>query len=385
MAYKIQTIRSGASQHPEHMVDFLTVKMIGTSGVFDKDSGGLVVTQKPAPSMAVLVAMGAAWLRKSDGSMVYPASVETEAAELAIAANGSGNPRIDAVVLYIDLAAAPNTDATNVAKLVVVQGAPSASPQAPSDASISASIGAANPFIRLGNVTVANGAANIDDGDIEDTRTNMVIADVFNQDFEMGDVKQSFKSTLLGRWLKMDGKTIGGSGSTADYKGDQYKPLFDYIVNTLGYTPTATWAANGKVVLPDARDRVLIGAGSTYGIGTSGGSDTHLHTTADFTLLEAHIPSHTHVQNSHNHTQNPHNHTLQGRYHGDSDGDVPAFRQDSGWSTSTSTHIQQATPTNNAATATNQNTGGGQAHNHGNTGSANHVPKYLAVYKFIKY
>lgn len=379
------------------MVDFLTVKMIETSGVFDKDAGDMLVSEKPAPSLAVLVAMGAAWVRKTDGSMVYPASLEVEDAEVAVVANASGNPRIDAVVLYVDLAEAPNTDATNIAILSVVQGAPSATPSAPSDAAIAAAIGAANPFIRLANVTVANGVSEILDADIEDTRENFVMASVFNQDFEMGDVKQTFKETLSGRWLKMDGKTIGGSGSTADYKGDQYKPLFDYIVDVLGYTPTAAWASNGKVVLPDAVDRVLMGAGSSYGLGTSGGSNTHTHTTGNHTLTEAEIPSHTHVQNAHNHSDNGHTHGVSDPTHshttpfsyGDQDGSGSNGALNGGATGTSAAYTGISIQTGYAsianATATNQNTGGGGAHNHGDTGSANHVPKYLAVNKFIKF
>lgn len=381
MAYKLQTIRSGATSLPETMIDFLTVKMIDESGVFDKNAGDMLVTEKPAPSLGVVVQMGAAWVKKSDGSMVYPVSLETEDAVLAIGANASGNPRIDALVLYIDLAVSPDAGAENVAILSVVAGSPAASPAAPSDSAISTAIGAANPFIRLADVTVANGASQILDANIEDQRQEIVVAQSFNQDFEVGDVKSSFKSSLLGRWLKMDAKTIGSDDSTADYKGAKYKALFDYLTGTLGYVPTASWAANGKVAIPDAVDRFLVGAG-TAALGSTGGTSAHTHTTGDFTLTSAEMPNHTHVQNSHNHTQNAHSHS----------GTCPTglFASKDGSSAITfgftgTEAVGSATATNIATTATNQNTGGGGAHNHGATGSGNHIPKYVAVNHFIKY
>jgi len=381
MAYKLQTIRSGATQLPEEMIDFLTVKMIATGGIFDKDNGDFHVTEKPAPSLGVTVKMGAAWVKKADGSMVYPVNLETEDAVLAVGANASGNPRIDAVVLYVDLAASPNAGGTNVAILAVVAGSPAASPVAPSDSAILTAIGASNPFIRLANVTVANGASTILNANISDQRTNIVVAESFNQDFEVGDIKSTLKSTLVGRWLLMDTKTIGGTGSTADYKGDKYKALFDYLTGTLGYAPTAAWAANGKVALPDSVDRFLSGAG-TAALGSTGGASTHLHTTGDHTLTEAEIPSHTHIQNAHNHTQNAHAHTTPSTPN-NTGGQATA----AGGGSSPSVNITNSstTATNNAATATNQSTGGGGAHNHGNTGSGSHVPKYLAVNHFIKY
>ncbi|MBV6514263.1 MAG: hypothetical protein FMNOHCHN_03853 [Ignavibacteriaceae bacterium] len=87
-----------------------------------------------------------------------------------ITANSSGNSRIDAVVLYIDRAASPNAACSNVAKLIVIAGTPAASPVAPTNAEIAASIGASNPYLRLADVTVASGATSISDANIKDRR-----------------------------------------------------------------------------------------------------------------------------------------------------------------------------------------------------------------------
>lgn len=105
-------------------------------------------------------------------------------------------------------------------------------------------------------------------------------------------------------------------------------------------------------------------------LGKQGGAKTH-------TLTTAQMPRHTHVQNSHNHTQNSHTHTQNPHEH------------NTRWSSDTSTgtgggvrkydnaNIQQRSPNitsstvgtnepftgvNVANTATNNNTGGNQAH-----------------------
>lgn len=47
--------------------------------------------------------------------------------------------------------------------------------------------------------------------------------------------------------------------------------------------------------LPDSKDRVVVGAGGTYGVGDIGGSNTH-------TLVAGEMPNHTHTEGVHTHT-----------------------------------------------------------------------------------
>lgn len=152
-----------------------------------------------------------------------------------------------------------------------------------------------------------------------------------------------------------------------------YARLFEAIGTTYG-------AGDGSTTfkLPDSRGRADIGSGTGSSLtartlGQSGGSETH-------TLTESEMPSHTHIQNSHNHTQNPHSHafswtvvsggnpnhletTMTARANYD-DGSV---RKNTG----------DTTATNNASTATNQNTGGGSAHNN--------MQPFLVATKMIKF
>lgn len=132
------------------------------------------VTQNATPNMTVQVAIGVAYVKKSDGSNTYVTNLDATATA-NISNNASGNPRIDSLVIKIDLGVTPNSDANNVSTLVVVQGTPAASPSAPDDSTIQAAVGAGNPFLRLADITVANGAVSITNANIADKRLGVQI------------------------------------------------------------------------------------------------------------------------------------------------------------------------------------------------------------------
>lgn len=145
-------------------------------------------------------------------------------------------------------------------------------------------------------------------------------------------------------WLPCDGRLLNRV---------EYSELFDKIGTQFGAGDGSTTFA-----LPDLCGRVPIGLGSTgltdRSMGDMGGEETH-------TLTVAEMPSHTHVQNSHNHTQNKHRHGMGERW-SDGSGSTTAYTHHSDRKR-TEIYTDYVTPTNNATTATNQNTGGGGAHN----------------------
>jgi microcystin-dependent protein len=117
----------------------------------------------------------------------------------------------------------------------------------------------------------------------------------------------------------------------------------------------AGWAlCDGTKGTPDLRDRFIAGAGNTYAVGTTGGEATH-------TLTIDEMPSHTHIQNAHTHYYSS---------------DQLSKTNGSATMQSTSDYPASNNRLTSQTTATNQNTGGGAAHNN--------LPPYYALAFIMK-
>ncbi len=187
-------------------------------------------------------------------------------------------------------------------------------------------------------------------------------------------------STVPFGYIACDGSTVSRV---------TYARLFEIIGTSFG-------AGDGSTTfkLPDFRGRVAVGSGqgsslTNRTLAQTGGAETHA-------LSEAELASHTHIQNSHNHSQNAHSHNVYGSNAtgatavniGQSSstglmGTSTATGGSLGYFTNTGTAagvhqiISDTTATNNPFTATNQNTGGGQAHNN--------MQPFLVCTKIIKF
>lgn len=133
--------------------------------------------------------------------------------------------------------------------------------------------------------------------------------------------------------------------------------VFIAVVSTnpatlLGY---GTWAALGA-------GRVLVGVDPSDPDFDAAEKTSGAKTVA---LTEAQIPAHTHVQDSHNHTQNAHNHVITSQTA--TTGSATSYEHGTLDTSSAETEATEVTANtvavNQAATAVNQNTGGGQSHN----------------------
>jgi microcystin-dependent protein len=182
-----------------------------------------------------------------------------------------------------------------------------------------------------------------------------------------GTSKQTYDPIAPNGWLIEDGAAVSRT---------TYARLFEHFGTTFG-------AGNGSTTfnLPDSRGRVFVALDNQGGsdaarlaaantLGGSGGLET---VTLDTTM----IPSHTHTQNSHNHTQDAHAHTLTNAY-------LSALQNPNAGSTynaivqspGTTINTSSVTAANQAATATNQNTGGGLAHDN--------MPPYILAYRIVR-
>lgn len=179
-------------------------------------------------------------------------------------------------------------------------------------------------------------------------------------------------TSISGYWSSIPSEYLAEDGSAVSRTA--YPDLFAAIGTTYG-------AGDGSTTfnLPDSRGRASVNLSSADAefntMGEKYGEKTHILTIAE-------MPSHTHVQNAHahgvsdpghNHTQNPHAHTQYvtansgcSAVRNDWDSDTNGGYYAQGISTDGSIATNNPSTTGitfNAATATNQNTGGGQSHN----------------------
>lgn len=120
---------------------------------------------------------------------------------------------------------------------------------------------------------------------------------------QTGDIIASFTASPRTGWLFLNGDTIGSTSSGATKAGAQYEALFLHLWGALanaqaavsggrGASAAADWAANKTLTIPDSRTgKSLVGAGSGFTIGATGGATTK-------TLVEANLPSHFHAAGS---------------------------------------------------------------------------------------
>lgn len=122
-------------------------------------------------------------------------------------------------------------------------------------------------------------------------------------------------------------------------------PVGAIYMSTVDVSPQVLFGGTWEQI----ENRFLLAAGSSYAAGATDGEATHKLTVAE-------MPSHTHVQNQHRHGM--------GEVWSDGTGSSSAYMKES--------KRKLTTRSTAYATPTNQNTGGGGAHNN--------MPPYLAVY-----
>ena len=110
--------------------------------------------------------------------------------------------------------------------------------------------------------------------------------------------------------------------------------------------------------------RFLRASGSNISTGTTGGASTHYHSTGNCTLTVDQIPAHSHEQSPYTYI----------------------YATEGSWRSKVQSDDQgkQNINSNVSNKSWTLNTGGSQAHNHGNTGYASNIPEYFAVSMWMR-
>lgn len=145
-------------------------------GVLGDSAGsmGLQVTQNASPDMNVLVSVGKALTEITKSGRTFKVIVENDASVVVpIAANSSGNNRVDAIVVRVSVSSEPNVLKNNVGTIERVAGT-GTSPL--TDGEITTALGS-DGWQRLADVTVADAETTILNADIADTRVQVELND----------------------------------------------------------------------------------------------------------------------------------------------------------------------------------------------------------------
>lgn len=218
---------------------------------------GLQVTTKP----------GNAVLRFGSGgtASAYLVSLTADFTTTLATADAS-NPRIDAIVLYVDTSVslpsgtptAANLDGLGVAKIIKVNGTPAASPSAPSTSAIQSAIGSASyPYTVLANWRVNAGVSALSQTNCTDTR---VFAAPRNDRalgqtsfIESGGVASFTTSTLNGAitaglaWISVNGVLVPQAFNSLNFTTAASKDRYYYVTLGNSTIQAASDATNGGV------------------------------------------------------------------------------------------------------------------------------------------
>lgn len=226
----------------------------------------LKVVETSPLSMSVWVSPGDYRLEVAAGYS-YTGWVDTNTV-VTVSTADPANPRITAIVLYVDKdettsASPPNNP--GITKVLAVDGTPAGSPAAPSGATIQSAVGAGNPYYVLATVLVGAAVTQITNSNITDTRTKMTLnADLLSSN----DIKSVIGSLVYPVGSIYFNATVSTNPATL-----------------LGF---GTWAAFGAGRVPVGYD---VSQTEFDTVGETGGEKTH-------TLSINEMPSHTHQKSN---------------------------------------------------------------------------------------
>lgn len=279
MSIKAHLINSTLAQYTDAELSFVLSNLFAVGVFGDPTTGtlGCAVTAQGSPNMTVAVASGKAIVSLTKSGVTWNVVMENSASvNVTISNNSSGINRVDAIIVRIDKDAEPNTLKTNIATIEVVNGSGAS---ALSDGAIATAIGD-DGFIRLADVTVANGATSITTGNIADTRTRVQASNasglgsaVRSPDTPIGAIMPFAGKTAPTNFLICDGSAVSRS---------TYANLFAVLCPSATFTVTIaspavfTKVAHGLV----AGDRVHFATTGALPTGLTAGTEYYVLSTS---------------------------------------------------------------------------------------------------------
>jgi hypothetical protein len=134
-----------------------------------------VVQRGAGANFSVDVSIGQAIFALPSGLVSYWGWTDAATNVPFTTAADATNPRIDAVVAWIDptVASSGTTNSLGALKFIIVVGTASGTPVAPTDSAIQTAVGSSNAWLRLANVTLAAGTTTITNAIITDSRSQL--------------------------------------------------------------------------------------------------------------------------------------------------------------------------------------------------------------------
>lgn len=194
------------------------------------------------------------------GQQTYTVRLDSAPVALTVPAADATSARTDEVYLVV-ADAAYDAGTVSLPRLGYRKGDAGAGAPGPDAAWKAAAL--------LGAVAVGAAVTSITAANVTDSRTFAYAP----SPLPAGTIQPFAGPSAPAGWLLCNGATVSRS---------TYRRLFRAIGTAFGAGDGSTTFA-----LPDARNRVLIGSGSTYSLGSTGGA-------ASVTLSEAQMPAHTH-------------------------------------------------------------------------------------------
>lgn len=237
-------------------------------------STDLVTTQLDTLGMGVKVTPGQ--FRIPDVSSTFSYTGWSNAnTNVTISTADGANPRISAIVIYVDKSAATSAvpaNNPNVPKFLAVNGTPAAVPVIPNNTQIQTAIGAGNPYIIIASVRVPAGAATVVNSYITDTRTLVTLAsNLINtssiQDSAVSTVKIADNAVSTAKianqsvnTTKMVSKYVVANGSTGSTTRQTF-PSANTVYAISGTSISYTSGVTNEVL--DLQAMALINPGNT--------------------------------------------------------------------------------------------------------------------------